>query len=133
MGLMAMDPIVMSAATALVGAMTSEAWQQVRGAVVGWWRHVHPQQADRVDAALEESRHRLAEDTDAERELVATWQARLEALLWEDPTLADGLRRLLEDDIVPRLPEKAAQEFHATASGHGRVFQAGRDMRIHGP
>jgi hypothetical protein len=31
------DPIVLAAATALVGAMATDAWQQARTAVVAWW------------------------------------------------------------------------------------------------
>ncbi|MEE1755234.1 nSTAND1 domain-containing NTPase [Streptomyces sp. SP18CS02] len=89
---------VSSAAAALVGAMTTDAWQQARAALVAWWRRMRPQQADRVDDALAESRERAltarrAGDENAEAHLVAAWEARLTALLWEDPGLAVELRR----------------------------------------
>lgn len=35
-----MDPIVLAAGTALVGAMATDAWQQTRIAVVSWWGRV---------------------------------------------------------------------------------------------
>ncbi|MFD7626961.1 hypothetical protein ACFV7Q_13170 [Streptomyces sp. NPDC059851] len=137
---MAMDAIAASAATALVGAMTTDAWQQVRAAVVAWWRRVRPQQADRVDVALAQSRDRLLtarRDEDAEPHLIAAWEARLTDLLWEDAALAGELRRLVDEDIAPLLGRATTvrtggQELRAKASGHGRVYQAGRDQNVSG-
>ncbi|MCG7210465.1 hypothetical protein [Streptomyces arenae] len=132
-----MEPIALSAATALVGAMTSEAWQHVRDAVARWWRRARPQQADSVVAALEESRDRALtagpdEDTD---DLVATWRARLEALLWENPALEDELRELVDRDIAPHVRQEADsrtgnQEFRADARGHARIYQTGGNLNI---
>ncbi len=140
---MVMDPIVMSAATTLVGAMTTDAWEQVRTAFAGWWRRIRPQQADRVAAELEESRDRAVtarreEDTDAESELVTVWADRVAELLGENRALAEDLRRLVERDITPHVHHDTGirtgtQELHAEASGHGRVYQAGRDQHIQGP
>ncbi len=142
-GLVAMDPIVMSAATALVGAMTTDAWEQVRTAFTGWWRRIRPQQADRVAGQLEDSRDRAMtahreQDTDAESELVSVWADRLTELLGENRSLAEDLRRLMERDIAPHVHHDTGirtgtQELHAEASGHGRVYQAGRDQHIQGP
>ncbi|MFG2986356.1 hypothetical protein ACGFYQ_34745 [Streptomyces sp. NPDC048258] len=141
MGFMAMDAIVASAATAMVGAMTTEAWQQARAAIVSWWRRIRPNQADRVDAALAESRDRLLtarREEDVESPLIAAWEARLTALLWEDAALVDDLRRLVDEEIAPLLGHEngirtGRQEFRAKASGRGRVYQAGRDQNISGP
>lgn len=137
-----MDAIVSTAATSLVGAMATDAWQQARAALVAWWRRIRPNQADQVDAALAESRDRVltarqARDEDAESHLVAAWGARLTALLRDDPALADELRRLIDDEIAPILRREdstrtGSHEFRAEASGHGRVYQAGRDQNIHG-
>ncbi|MEV6394701.1 hypothetical protein AB0M39_07945 [Streptomyces sp. NPDC051907] len=137
-----MDVIVSSAATALVGAMATDAWQLARTALVAWWRRIRPHQADRVDAALVESRERVltarqARDEGAESHLVAAWEARLTALLEEDSALVDELRRLIGEEIAPLLPHEndaqaARQELRAEASGHGRVYQAGRDQNISG-
>jgi len=81
---------------------------------------------------------RRARDEEAESDLVAAWGARLSALLWEDPALVGELRRLIDEEIAPLLRHEdgariATQEFRAEASGHGRVYQAGRDQNIHGP
>ncbi|GAB7111020.1 hypothetical protein JCM4814A_93380 [Streptomyces phaeofaciens JCM 4814] len=138
---MTMDAIVSSAATALVGAMTTETWQQARTALVAWWRRIRPQQASRVDAALVECRNRVqtarrAGDENAESQLVAAWRSRLNALLRDDPSLVDELRRLIDEEITPLLrhgdgSRTGSHEFRAEASGHGRVFQAGHDQHIH--
>ncbi|MFD0265437.1 hypothetical protein ACFVGY_02430 [Streptomyces sp. NPDC127106] len=121
--------------------MTTDAWQQARTAVVAWWRRIRPHQADRIDAALADSREHLltaGPAQDVESSLVAAWEARLTALLWEDAALVEELRRLVEDEIAPLLaheagPRTGSQEFRAEASGHGRVYQAGRDQNISGP
>ncbi|MGY1503715.1 hypothetical protein ACW4TU_45385 (plasmid) [Streptomyces sp. QTS52] len=81
---------------------------------------------------------RRARDEDAESHVVAAWAARLTALLRDDPALADGLRRLIEEEIGPLLGREdsartGSHEFRAEASGHGRVYQAGRDQNIYGP
>src|SRR5271165_5847197 len=51
-----MDPLVLAAGTALVGAMVTDGWQQARTAVVAWWRKVHPGRADAVGAELDTAR-----------------------------------------------------------------------------
>ncbi|WP_078957987.1 hypothetical protein [Streptomyces glaucescens] len=136
-----MDEILSSAAMSLVGAMATDAWQQARAAVVAWWRRVRPDHADRVDAALVESRERVlaarqAGDDSGESRLVADWNSRFTMLLRDDPALADELRRLFEEEIFPLLrrgdsTRTGSREFRAEASGHGRVYQAGRDQIIH--
>ncbi|WP_217546554.1 hypothetical protein [Streptomyces sp. GbtcB6] len=143
-----MDPIVTTAATALVGAMTTDAWEHVHTALVSWWRRIRPQQADSVDAELEQSRHRALtahreQDADGESELVAVWENRLTELLGENRELAEQLRRLVDRDIPPYVHHEhvhqdtgkrtGTQETRVEASGSARVFIAGRDQHIHEP
>ncbi|MFE6828379.1 hypothetical protein [Streptomyces sp. NPDC057690] len=52
--------------------------------------------------------------------------------------LVDELQRLFDEEITPLLRREdsaraGSPEFRAEASGHGRVYQAGRDQNIHGP
>jgi hypothetical protein len=137
-----MDPVTLTAAagTALVGAMATDAWAQAKAIVVGLWRRVHPERANTVEAELIEVRTevlaaREAGDAQTEAALAAEWQRRLRRLLDANPNLAGEMQRVLHDELIPMLP--AAEQTRvrtvtmaATASGHGRVYQAGRDQRI---
>ncbi|MFD9069111.1 hypothetical protein [Streptomyces lasiicapitis] len=136
----AMDPIAVAAGTALISAMATDAWQQARMRVVEWWRTVRPDEAESIDGELADAHTQVLvareeDDEDREQDLVTDWQMRLQLLLRADPALAEQLRVLLDDHLIPVL---SAQEQHvvtsqvmkATASGHGRVYQAGRDQTI---
>lgn len=66
-----MDPIVLSAGTALVGAIATDTWERARAAVVALWRRARPDQADVIDEELAESRRLLLtarEEGDTEAE-----------------------------------------------------------------
>jgi hypothetical protein len=132
----------MALATSLVGAMATDAWEQAREALVNWWRRVRPSQADEVDADLFEAHLELmargAQNKDAESHLVAAWRIRLTELQRDDPALVDELGRLIDEKIAPLLRREedartGSHEFRAKASGHGRVYQAGRDQNIQEP
>ncbi|MGV9383441.1 hypothetical protein ACWDRB_47040 [Nonomuraea sp. NPDC003707] len=136
-----MDPIVLAAGTALVTAMATDAWQSAQAGAVALWRKVRPEQADLVEAELVEVREQVLQargegDADTEQALAGAWQVRLQQLLRADPSLAGELQRVLDEVLTPAL-EPADQErigslvMKATASGHGRVYQAGRDQTVH--
>ncbi|MED7928006.1 hypothetical protein SMD20_27355 [Nonomuraea sp. LP-02] len=136
-----MDPIVLAAGTALVTAMATDAWQSARDGAVALWRRARPEQAEVVEAELTEVREQVLQargegDADTEQALAGSWQVRLQQLLRADPSLAGEVRRVLDEVLTPAL-EPADQErigslvMKATASGHGRVYQAGRDQTIH--
>lgn len=104
-----MDPIVTAFGTALVGAIATDAWQQVREAVTGLWRRVHPRREDGgIGADLDELREQVLaarRDSDAgtERALEGAWQLRLQQLLRADPALAGELQRMLDQVLTPAL------------------------------
>jgi hypothetical protein len=136
-----MDPIVLAAGTALVTAMATDAWQSARDGAVALWRRARPEQAEVVEAELTEVREQVLRargegDADTEQALTGSWQVRLQQLLRTDPSLAGELRRVLDEVLTPAL-QPADQDrigslvMTATASGHGRVYQAGRDQTIH--
>ena len=55
-----MDPVVAAFGTALIGAIATDAWQQVREAVTGLWRRVHPRREDDgIGAELDELREQV--------------------------------------------------------------------------
>lgn len=134
-----MDPEVAAlagtAGTTVVTLMAGDAWQRTREAVVAIWRRVHPDRADSIDAELEATRRdvlaaRTAGDSQSEEDLSIEWQARLRRLLAAEPAIADEVRRIL-DEFRPAGSGVAPQlQMRATASGHGRIYQAGRDQHI---
>ena len=97
-----MDPVVAAFGTALVGAIATDAWQQVHEAVVGLWLRVHPRRKDdSISAELDELREQVLGarrdgDASTERALEGVWQVRLQQLLRADPALAGELRRVLD-------------------------------------
>jgi hypothetical protein len=103
-----MDPIVLAFGPALVGAIATDTWPRVRAAVTGLWRRVHPQKADDIGTELDELREQVLlarrdSDTGAERAFEGAWQVRLQQLLRADPTLADEMRRVLDQVLTPAL------------------------------
>ncbi|HUL28564.1 MAG TPA: hypothetical protein VLW44_22620 [Streptosporangiaceae bacterium] len=103
-----MDPIVLAFGTALVGAIATSTWQQVRESVTGLWHRVHPQQKDAIGAELDELREQILlarrdGDTDTEKALESAWQLKLQQLLHADPALAAELRRVLDEVLTPAL------------------------------
>ena len=104
-----MDPIVLAFGTALVGAIATSTWQQVREAVTGLWRRVHSrQEADDIGTELDDLREQVLlarrdGDTGTERALEGAWQLRLQQLLRADPALAAELQRVLDQVLTPAL------------------------------
>ena len=103
-----MDPLVLAFGTALVGAIATSTWQQVREAVTGLWHCVHPRQKDDIGGELDELREqvllaRREGDAGTERALEGAWQLRLQQQLRAAPALASGLRRVLDQILTPAL------------------------------
>ncbi|WP_344571025.1 hypothetical protein [Kitasatospora viridis] len=133
-----MDPELMSlvttAASTLVGRLATDGWEQVTRLVGTWWRRVRPEQAEGVEADLAETRESLAAGSDPQ-ELVAEWRGQLKGLLRSDPQLAEELRALVQELQPEQLQQETGGtriEMRAEASGHGTVYQAGRDQHING-
>ena len=132
-----MDPIAVAAASVLVHAMSTDAWQQAQAAMVELWRRAVPEQGEAIDAELTQTRvevlaSRDSGDDAAEADLAAEWRLRIERLLRREPALADELRAFV-DDVGALPPDEQARPdvtMEARASGSGRIFQAGRDMHI---
>ncbi|MFI2238110.1 hypothetical protein [Streptomyces chrestomyceticus] len=139
-----MDPITTAVATALVGAMATDAWQRVTDAVAALWRRAHPERADRVGGELAglrddvlAARAQPSRDPEAERALITVWQGRLARLVDGNAELQAELQRLLDEDLAPLLPR--AEREHVTsirqtaqADRRSKVVQAGDNVIIHG-
>ncbi|MGW2341327.1 hypothetical protein [Streptomyces sp. NPDC001661] len=135
-----MDPEMVAlagtAGTTLVGLLTTEAWQRARDGVTALWRRAEPARADAISAELEVTREDLLAaqddgDTESRDELGTEWQGRIRRLLAAHPEEARALRALVEE-LSPLASDTPSVTQHATASGHARVYQAGRDQHIDG-
>ncbi|MFF0739165.1 hypothetical protein ACFYVL_02085 [Streptomyces sp. NPDC004111] len=140
-----MEPITVVAATALVGAMATDGWQRARDGVVALWKRVHPERAGTVEAELEELREEVLAlraqqggDSRAEEEgLAAEWEGRLARLLRRNAALEAELKRVVEEDLTPSLPQQERDritsiDMRAYARDHGRNYQAAGDLHIDG-
>jgi hypothetical protein len=77
------------------------------------------------------------DDAGAVSALAASWDQRLRKLMETDPDVTAELQAVLEDVLMPVLgPADRRQVANiimtASASGEGRVYQAGRDQWISG-
>ncbi|WNI18143.1 hypothetical protein [Actinacidiphila sp. ITFR-21] len=125
-----------SASTTLVTLLATEVWQRVREGAVALWSRASPERAEAVGAELDVSRAdllaaRAAGDMESERELHAEWQGRLRRLMAAEPTAVEDLLRFMNElgSLAPA-PSAPRIQLRASASGHGRVYQAGRDQHI---
>jgi hypothetical protein len=123
-----MDPLVLAAASAVVTAMATDAWQQARAAVVELWRRSRPEHVGAIETDLDDTRAevvaaRTAGDRAAEGGLVGDWQRKLRRLVDANPGLGIELRRVLDEELTPMLSagERARlqniQNITASASG----------------
>jgi hypothetical protein len=108
-----MDPIVQAAAVALVQAISTDAWQQAKEAVVDLWHRGHSGDADLPGRDLDELRAQVLQarsngDAQAERVLEGQWQVRLQALLRGNPALAADLRQVLDSVLMPTATQAGA-------------------------
>ncbi|MFJ8730979.1 hypothetical protein [Streptomyces bauhiniae] len=133
-----MDPelaaLAATAGTTLVSALTTEVWQRARDGIASLWRSSQPERADAITAELDTTRVDLMAaqgggDAGTPSELGAEWQGRIRRLLVAHPEAADDLRSLLAE-LTPAAAVTPSVTQHATASGQGRVYQAGRDQNF---
>ncbi|MFB7600215.1 hypothetical protein [Streptomyces sp. NPDC056160] len=137
-----MDPLVMSAASALVGSMATDAWQQARSAVLELWQRNRPDRVTSVAGRLAEVRDdvraaREVDDRQAEEALAQEWAPQLQQLLNADPALRQELQRVLDEVLTPLLPASGAARrdgttMQARTGDYSRVYQANGDMTFNG-
>ncbi|MEU7565572.1 hypothetical protein AB0A99_06045 [Streptomyces fradiae] len=126
--------LAQSAGTTLIALMATDAWHQVREGITQLWRRAQPERAESVAAELEAVHEDVLAATDADDqetldELRHQWQVMVRRLLVARPAAVEELRALL-DRLDPEGSAARQITQHATASGQGRVYQAGRDQHI---
>jgi hypothetical protein len=91
------EALAMVGATALVGAMATEAWAAARDRAVELFRHHSPDRRAKVETRLEADAALVARAGDAERArglLVGPWQLELEDFVTRYPDVAEDLAAL---------------------------------------
>jgi hypothetical protein len=132
-----LETLAVAGATALVGAMATDAWQAARAGFAKLFGRGGQQKRELADRRLDQAAAQVAhadhDNQDRVRgELLAAWQIRLQDLLDEHPDALEELRTLTAQ-VQAQLP--AAQQAwmqHNLARDHGTVYgvQAG-DQHIH--
>jgi hypothetical protein len=134
-----LETLAAAGATALIGAMATDAWQAARVGFANLFGRGNRRRQDFTDGRLDQAAAQVAQaDHDNQdrvrAELLAAWQVRLQDLLEEHPDAVEELR-MLTAQVQAQLP--AAQQAwvqHNLARGRGTVYgvQAG-DQHIHYP
>jgi hypothetical protein len=122
--------------------MATDAWQQVRDALISLWHRAHPHRVDNVSSELEELREevlaaRRNDDEQTENALEGMWQVRLQQLVRANPAMGPELKQLLDQVLMPPLgpaeQTRIGNIVTGIASGSSKLNQAGRDqVTIHG-
>jgi hypothetical protein len=133
-----------AAAVTLVQLLTTDAWTKAKDAMGTLWRKVRPERADRIAAAVTDSRDDLLAavergDGDAGKEqLVSQWEAQLRGLLAAEPQAGDLLRDLLDRELRPALIQVSGPQtttttttIKASARDHSQSIAAGGDITFH--
>jgi hypothetical protein len=140
-----MDPelvaLASTAAITVVKLLTTDGWEKAKKGLGTLWRRVQPERAERIEAAVSDSRQDLLtakERGEAEQEAVTQWDSRLRTLLAAEPDAADLLCELLERELRPALiaipgPQTTINTttVRADARDHGQSFAAGGNMTVH--
>jgi DNA-binding PucR family transcriptional regulator len=136
-----MDPIALAAATALVAAMATDAWQEARTAVVAWWRRNHPRHSRNISQELESARSDVLAARDrgvgsVQQCLTNVWQQRFQQVLDFHSTSRQELQQLIDEHLTSILPpadrNQVRQIIHLNAQDQARQYVAGRDQNISG-
>lgn len=138
-----MDPeltaLASTAATTVVKALSTSAYEQAKTSIGALWRRAHPDRAETVEAEFAEAHEQLAAirntgDDEVEADLSAAWRFRLRSLLATDPSLAEDLRRMVDQlrsaTVEGRQQEVGRVDMRAKVSDNGRAYQAMGDQHI---
>lgn len=134
-----MEKFTLMAGAAVVRALATSRWQDVRSAMTrelrsqdsqDWMDRLVAETRDRVDPA------RNTGDKEAEQRLVADWTWHLQTLVSTEPGIRHGLRRVVFDVLLPMLPRHEQEwvvRIQITASSDQVInhnFLSTRDHRL---
>lgn len=132
-----LSALASTAASTLARLLATDGWERARAGIGMLWRMVHPDHAETVEADLTQAHRELVVADQgaldhAQRDIAEEWRLRLTRLLNENPALVTSLAVLVRE-LQNALPQGAGvthTSWTASASDHGRVYQAGHDLRV---
>lgn len=120
--------------------MATDGWQRTKDLVVKLWSRHDATESEAIGRELDAAQEIVVaaheeDDSEAANAVTAIWQLRFRELVRTDPALAEELRRVLNDELLPVLePEERSRVgsivMRANASDNARVYQSARDMTI---
>lgn len=115
--------------------MATDTWSALREGITRLWSRSRPDRVGVITAELITDREDvLAANARGDQgtldDVRAQWQARFRRLLTERPEAATELRNLLSELDPAGAAGTTSTVLRATASGHARIYQAGRDQHI---
>ncbi|MFF3249427.1 hypothetical protein ACFYWP_00060 [Actinacidiphila glaucinigra] len=131
-----LEVLASTAATTLIGLMATDAWQQARSTINRVWRKSRPEQADRVNADLDEAQLTVTQarrnDDDAlEAAVLAEWQSRMLRLALTDSAVRADLKAAVRQlEALARKTAPGSVSMQADARDHARIYQSAQDMVI---
>lgn len=137
-----MDPALLTlagtAGTALVQALTTDAWETARHAIVSLWQRHQPAEAESVSASLDRTRRRLTGARPEQAEEIASqsadmWRGQLRDLLFDVPAAADDLREVVRRELAPLggSGQQHTRDIKQSATVKGGIsIQAGHDANV---
>jgi hypothetical protein len=120
-------------AATIVTLMTTDAWGQVKKRVAALFRAGKTDHSKSVAGQLESSRIEVISarsDSAVITEAEAEWSLRLQRLLAAEPAVIPELMDIIQafgpksSSVLPQVTMKAR------ATGHGQIYQAGRDQHF---
>ncbi|MGW2698757.1 hypothetical protein [Streptomyces sp. NPDC001340] len=123
-----------SGATTLVGLMVTDSWGHIRTRMAALFRRHGPEEVQRVDAELEQSRADViaateAQDQQTQGDVQAEWRLRLRRLLASDPQVVAELREILDEfSTLKASPGPAIQNVISGGTFNGPVQNNGNQI-----
>ncbi|MFD7826233.1 hypothetical protein [Kitasatospora sp. NPDC059803] len=116
-----------SAAQALIAAMTTDLWAGARDRFAGLLSR-RPDSVDEVAEELDEARQQLLDagvTEEATEETSAEWGSRFRRALTRDPSLVDEIRKILAQQNMEAPAASGGLTQNVSATGGGIVFNQG--------
>jgi hypothetical protein len=122
---MDVNTLAVAGAQAVVQAMTTEAWGDIRGKIARMLSRHKPQSI--VLAELDTTSTLIRDAPEARNAAQGQWKRHLDEALAADPSLVNELDALVQEIAQILADTRSTGDVHQSAVATGDVYQAGRD------